>query len=256
MISISIITPVWNGERFIQETLTSIYSQSHPCLEHIIMDALSKDRTPEIIARNATPATRHVREKDKGLYDAMNKGIALAKGDVVGIINADDKLTDGALEMVAKIFSDATVDYVFSDAVLLNEAGDTIGTGHPLEFEKTPPIWPLGFDWRFYTPYNHPTLFVRRTVYERYGSFDTSFRLAADHELMARFIANGLKGVKAPAPLAEFRLGGLSSGSASIFKEDEAIAVRYGMPRWLARLNRVKCTLGRWKETHLGRKAS
>jgi glycosyltransferase involved in cell wall biosynthesis len=252
MAEVSIITPVYNGERFIAQTLESIYSQVH-LHEHIIMDAMSKDRTAEIIAAHQQANTRHVREKDKGLYDAMNKGIALATGDVVGIINADDLLMPDALSEVGRLFQDPTVDYVFSEAILINEADQEIGRGVPLQTASTPPVVPFGFDWRFYTPYTHPTLFVRKSVYQQHGVFDLSYRLAADHDLMARFISRGLKGVQASRPLAKFRLGGLSSGATSIFKENESIAVRHGMSPLLAKINRWKCTLGRMKNSYLAK---
>lgn len=252
MTTISIVTPVWNGERHIRSTLQSLYSQVG-LTEHLIMDAMSTDATASIIAELSQPYTRHVREKDKGLYDAMNKGIQRATGDVVGIINADDQLTPGALREVARIFTDPTVDYIFSEAIFIDDEDRVIGRGVPLQTSEAAPVWPMGFDWRFYTPYTHPTLFVRKRVYEQHGVFDLRYRLAADHDLMARFISLGLNGVQAAQPLARFRLGGLSSGVASIFKENEEIAVKYGMPAWLAKLNCWKCSLGRAKNNWLAK---
>jgi glycosyltransferase involved in cell wall biosynthesis len=252
MINISIITPVWNGAKTIKETMDSIYQQG-ALHEHLILDAMSTDGTAEVVRQCAIGATIHVREKDKGLYDAMNKGIQRATGEVIGIINADDQLMPDALLQVSQIFEDPTVDYVFSEAILMDESERVIGRGLPLQTSAAPPLWPFGFDWRFYTPYTHPTLFVRKRVYEAHGAFDLRYRLAADHDLMARFISKGLTGVQATHPLARFRLGGLSSGTTSIFKENESIAIRHGMPAWLAKLNCWKCILGRTKNNILAK---
>jgi glycosyltransferase involved in cell wall biosynthesis len=251
--TISMVTPVWNGERFLGLTLQSVREQEPHVLEHIIQDANSSDKTPDIIREMARPYTRHIRESDRGLYDAMNRGIALAQGDVVGIINADDTLAPGALASVRKAFEDPDLDYVYSDVHLVSEEGGDLGLGQSIGVLESPPVWPFGFDWRFYTPFYHQGFFVRRSAYLRMGSYDTAYRYSADHELMARFIHAGLKGQKIEAPLAFFRLGGLSSGSVDIFREDEAIAVKYGMPSHLAKLNRLKCTLGRIKQRWVGR---
>ncbi len=252
---VTIITPVRNGISTIAETFASIHGQSVLPLEHIVLDANSTDGTSEYVEQvtSQIPFVRHIRERDKGLYDAMNKGIALARGEVIGIINADDLLEPDAIRTIESAFSDPSVGYLYSESILIDENGSEIGRGLPLENFSAPPLYPFGFDWRFYTPFTHPTLFVRSAVYEKHGVFDLRYRLAADHDLMARLISNGVRGVKASQPLARFRLGGLSSGDVSIFRENEEIAVRHGMPAALAKINRLKCTLGRYKNTLIGR---
>jgi glycosyltransferase involved in cell wall biosynthesis len=252
---VTIITPVRNGISTIAETFASIHGQSELPLEHIVLDANSTDGTSEFVIQVAQklPFVRHIRERDKGLYDAMNKGIGLAKGEVVGIINADDLLEPSAIQSIEAAFSDPSIGYVYSESILIDEQGNEVGRGQPIENFISPPIYPFGFDWRFYTPFTHPTLFVRRSIYQEYGAFDLRYRLAADHDLMARLISKGVQGFKVKQPLARFRLGGLSSGDVSIFKENEDIAIRHGMPPMLAKVNRLKCTLGRFKNTLIGR---
>jgi glycosyltransferase involved in cell wall biosynthesis len=245
MIKISLVTPVWNGEKFISETLASIYGQGDCCFEHIIMDSLSTDRTPDIVASFGSCLTRYVREKDAGIYDAMNKGIALARGEVVGIINADDRLAPGCLARVCEMFGDPRVDYVYSDVVLIDDLGGAVGLMRALPVNDYPKVWPMGFDWRFYTPFPHPSLFVRRRVYEKLGAYDLKYKFAADHDFMARLISAGCVGVKAESPLATFRLGGASSSNLSIFDENQAVAIKYGMSLPVALLNKWKCKLGR-----------
>lgn len=242
---ISVVTPVWNGERFIKETLSSIYSQEDFLHEHIVIDSMSDDSTPDIIAHNKCSKTVHVREKDNGLYDGMNRGIMRSSGDVIGIINADDLLNPGALSAVRTALLDPSVDYVYSAVDLIDEHGKALGTMSPLSIEPAPPLFPFGQDWRFYTPFPHPSLFVRKNVYEELGKYDTKYRFSADHDFMAKLIFNRKKGVYLEKQLATFRLGGASSQETSIFEEDAQIAISYGMPWLLAVANKYKCIIGR-----------
>lgn len=245
MTLISIITPVWNGEKFIGETLKSIYSQSDYLHEHIITDSMSADSTPAIIDREKIEKTIHVREKDNGLYDGMNQGIDRCTGDVIGIINADDRLNTGALKSIVNAFQDPSIDYVFSAVDLIDERGQHVGIMEPLPILASPPVLPFGKDWRFYTPFPHPSLFVRKRLYEQLGRYETQYRRSADHDFMAKLIHHKKIGLRLDSRLATFRLGGASSQDTSIFEEDAKIAITYGMPWLLAVANKYKCILGR-----------
>lgn len=248
---ITLITPVWNGVKTIAETIASVRLQQPYCTQYIVLDSESNDGTAELIRANMDTVTQYVREKDGGLYDAMNKGIQLATGEIVGIINADDMLISGALKMVAEAFADPLVDFVYSDVEVFDDTGQNVGVF------KARPDWVAGAtswhgrDWRFIVPLSHPSLFVRRRVYNQIGGFDLKFRLAADHEFIARLIARGRVGRYLPQPLSRFRIGGLSGSDFTIFAEDEIIARRYGVPAWLAKLNRFRSVLGRIKQRTL-----
>ena len=235
------ITPVFNGAKTLTDTIASVRAQGYQPLQYIIVDALSNDGTAEIIQSNRDLVTDHVREADRGIYDAMNKGISYARGDIIGIINADDVLEADALNRVARAFSEHDADYVCADLTIMDEAGHTIGQQAAESRWITGRRNPLGRDWRMNIGLPHPSLFVHRRVYERLGQFDLSFRLAADHDFVARMIASGQRGVYVGPPLARFRLGGASSSSLiECFREDEIIARKHGVHPLLARLIRLR----------------
>lgn len=249
------LTPVWNGAKTIGETIASVRAQGAACGQYVVLDALSTDGTQGIVEASRDVVTDYVREKDAGLYDAMNRGVALARFDVVGIINADDLLTTGSLARVLAEFADPSVDYVYSDVQIVDEAGKELGLFKAQrQWLDGRTSW-HGRDWRFVVAISHPGLFVRRRVYQQIGNFDLRYRLAADHEFIARLIANRRVGRYVDEPLACFRVGGLSGGNLNLFKEDELIARRYGVSALLARLNRYRSSLGRLKQRALGRQA-
>jgi glycosyltransferase involved in cell wall biosynthesis len=250
MVSISIVTPVWNGEKYISETLESVASQMEFLREHIVIDSCSTDRTPEIVDGFVVQNSklRRLSGKDSGIYDGMNKGIHASSGDVVGIINADDYYTQGALGRVSAAMEDQSVDYVYSSVCLVEESGTVRG----IEFPRDPAVRSLiGRDWRFYTPFPHPTLFVRRRVYEKIGAFDLKYRIAADHDLMGRLISGGFSGRNLGEPLACFRLGGASKAGAGI-AEDTAIAISFGVHPFFANLNSLRCRMGQVRRNVFG----
>lgn len=242
---ISIITPVYNGGNTILETIESIRSQQGVDIEYIVVDGMSKDETVDIVSANRDVVDRYIREPDSGIYDAMNKGISRSVGDVVGIINADDKLVPDVLSTVALAFENSDVDFVYGNVDIISTQGNVVGSIEANERWVKGEISLLGDDWRFITPFPHPALFVRRQIYERLGMFDTRYKLCADHDFMARLIANGCLGEHIRMSLAQFRLGGASGQNLAIFDEDEAIAVSFGMSRWLARLNCYRARFAR-----------
>jgi glycosyltransferase len=227
--------------------LTSIIRQTHHDIEQIIIDGASTDNTLEIITRfthHASRATSHeprairvVSEPDSGIYDAMNKGIALATGEIIGILNSDDLYADEqVLARVAEVFRDETVDSCYGDLVYV-KAGTRdsgLGTGNigdgaegagfavPLSSPQSPftvvRYWKAGafdpdkFYWGWMPP--HPPFFVRRRVYERYGVFNQDLGSAADYELMLRFLLkHGISSAYIPHILIQMRVGGVSNAS-------------------------------------------
>jgi len=215
---ISIITAVLNGAATIADCLASVSCQSH-AVEHIIVDGGSTDGTLEIVARLASDdsrVTRVVSGPDKGIYDAMNKGIALASGDVVGILNADDFYAGPeVLAKVAGIFADESIDACYGDLVYVKDCSTFEVRGSTF---KTVRYWKAGEfkAGKFYHGWMppHPTFFVRRRVYEHFGTFDPAFGSAADYELMLRLLlSHGVSMAYIPEVLVKMRVGGTSNAT-------------------------------------------
>ena len=217
---ISVITVCFNSEAYIADALRSVDAQTWADVEHVIVDGASRDSTLKVVARFPQGWRRVVSESDNGIYDAMNKGIRLATGDVVAFINSDDfYASPTVLEHVAKVFEDPTVEGCYGDLcyVLQNDIGATV------RYWRAAPFEPGRFAKGWVPP--HPTLFLRRNVLERLGSFDLRYRIAADFELMARLIeVHRIKTVYIPEVLVKMRLGGTTNNSLSnIVKQNREI---------------------------------
>lgn len=245
--TISIVTPAFNAETTIGETIASLRAQTLAPFEYVVVDAMSDDATPAIVEASRDVVSKYIREPDDGIYHGMNKGLGAVAGEVVGIINADDVLERTALARVARTFaSHPETDFVFSDLTVIDEAGNF------LRIDRADTRWLqgatsfFGRDWRMNMVIPHPTLFVRRRVYDELGPFDTRYRLSADHEFVARLIHSRRKGRHiAGEPLASFRHGGQSTRKMiECFKEDELIALKYGVPSLFARL--IRLNKSRW----------
>ena len=205
---ISIITVAYNAEATIKDTLESVSSQTYDDVEYIVVDGLSKDRTVEIVKAFQPQVSKFISEKDKGLYDAMNKGIALATGDIVGILNSDDFYANKeVLAHVAAAFKPG-IDAVYADLVYVS----------PEDPQKIVRTWKSGnyVDGSFRKGWMppHPTFFVRREVYQKYGVFTDQLRSAADYELMLRFIhKHKISVAYLPEITVHMRAGGTSNAS-------------------------------------------
>lgn len=205
---ISIITVSYNSAATIRDTLDSVRQQRYPAVEHIVIDGASTDDTVGIV-RQYEHVGPCVCEPDRGLYDAMNKGIRLATGDVVGILNSDDFYAHTeVLAHVAGLFERPGTQAVYGDLKYV----------HPRAPHRTVRYWRSGryrreqFRMGWMPP--HPTFFVRREHYERLGGYDLDFRTAADYELMLRFLyKHRLPAVYLPEVLVHMRTGGLSNAS-------------------------------------------
>ena len=203
----SIITVSYNSKDTIADTVQSVGSQSHSDTEYLIIDGASKDGTLKILESLKNKIDILVSEKDNGIYHAMNKGIEKAGGDVIGILNSDDIYTDEfILQDVAKIFENPETEAVYADLVYV-EREDT---------NKVKRKWISGEytqgDFRKGWMPPHPTFFVRKSVYEKYGAFNLDFESAADYELMLRFIhKHHIKIAYLPRVIIKMRVGGQSN---------------------------------------------
>lgn len=206
--TISIITVTYNSARTVADTLASVNSQGYRSVEHIIIDGASRDDTLEI-TKKFPHVARVISEKDNGIYDAMNKGIGLATGEVVGILNSDDIYTDGeVIQKVMSAFEDPTVDAVYGDLqyVSKDDLDKVVRTWYSGRFSKRK------FYYGWMPP--HPTFFVRRAVYEKVGLFNCALRSAADYEMMLRVLVKYNHRVcYVPQVLVKMRTGGMSNAS-------------------------------------------
>ncbi|HEV2478849.1 MAG TPA: glycosyltransferase family 2 protein [Puia sp.] len=205
---ISIITATFNSGATIRDTLECIRQQAYPDIEHIIVDGGSHDNTLDIV-RQFPHVARVLSEKDNGIYDAMNKGIGMATGDVVGILNSDDVYTGSTvLSDIARVFADPAVMTAYADLQYVDAA----------DLEKIRRRWisgpfkPGNFYFGWMPP--HPTFFVRREVYERAGLFHPEMRSAADYEFMLRILLKlRLPAHYIPQVIVKMRTGGISNAS-------------------------------------------
>ncbi|MEL6925663.1 MAG: glycosyltransferase family 2 protein [Bacteroidota bacterium] len=187
--------------------LASVAAQTYSDIEHIVVEGLSTDATRPAIERNAHERMWLISEPDDGIYDALNKGVQQASGDVIGFVHSDDFLShDAVLAQIATAFSNPAVEAVFGDLDYVSQKDTSrivrrwsTGAFHPSR---------LAFGWM---P-AHPTLYLRREVYERFGHYDLNFRIAADYDFILRYFSDTAdKSVYIPEVLYKMRVGGVSN---------------------------------------------
>jgi glycosyltransferase involved in cell wall biosynthesis len=220
LLKISIVTATWNSAATVADTLASVNAQTHPDVEQIIVDGGSSDATLTIVRAQGRRVSRLVSERDDGIYDAMNKGLSLASGDVVGLLNSDDFLASpDVLATVADAFADPSVDAVYGDLCYVRQHAPE----QVVRYWRSGPFRAGAFARGWSPP--HPTLYVRKSFYDEHGGFDTSYSIAADIDLMVRFFeVYGLRSVHLRKVLVGMRLGGASNKSvATILKQNREI---------------------------------
>ena len=182
-LKISIITVCYNSAATITDTIESVLAQTYPNIEYIIIDGASKDKTLDIILSYQNKIQKIITEPDHGIYDAMNKGIMLSTGDVIGFINADDFYPGpDIIEQVVLAFKQSMVDAVYGDLCYVKSNDPKV----VVRYWRSS-LFKLGSFGRGWCP-PHPTFFVRRHIYEKHGLFDLNITIAADVELMMRFL--------------------------------------------------------------------
>ena len=204
MIQLSVITVCYNSADVLVDTLRSVSEQDYPEVEHLIVDGASQDNTRAVIRQAGQHVTQVVSEPDAGLYDAMNKGLRMARGDFVGFLNAGDVYLDHrVLSDIAQTAAKKENDFVYGDLYMVNAAGELVRE------------WRVGpLSNQHFTQIPHPTLFVRRILLnEIRPAFDVRYRIAADLKQQFLLYQNGAKGLSVGRPLVQMCLGGVSTAN-------------------------------------------
>lgn len=206
---ISIITVVWNNKETIKDAIDSVLSQTYKNIEYIVVDSASSDGTVGIVQSYGEKISTFVSKKDKGIYDGLNKGIFLATGDVIAFLHSDDiYANDTIVEQIAESFmQDSSLDGVYGDLVYTpkSDTSKVLRYWKSKEFNKSL----LAKGWM---P-AHPTLFLKKDIYKKYGIFDLSFKIAGDYDFMLRVLSAGIKVKYIPQVLYKMRVGGESNKS-------------------------------------------
>ena len=207
---ISIITVTYNSIKYIKDCLASVKSQSYLDIEHIIVDGASNDGTLSLIESKRKQFATIITEPDKGVYHAMNKGIKVAKGDIVGFLNSDDFYTNNNVisEVVKEFKKDSSIDACYADLIYVGK----YDTSKVIRYVKSCEFKEGLFSKGWCPP--HPTFFVRRSVYRDLGNFDINYNIASDVELMMRFLeVHKIKSRYIPKVWIKMRMGGTTNKS-------------------------------------------
>ena len=208
---ISIITATYNSEKTLFDTLLSLEKQTHPDIEYIVVDGASKDNTIKLIKSNSTKVSKIICEPDKGIYDALNKGIQAASGDVIGFLHSDDLLAyDDAIADIAKTFEITGCDAIYGDLEYVAQNDTT----------KRIRLWKSGSFSRFKMKVGwmppHPSFYMKRKCYRQFGCFSLDYRISADYDSLLRYILKQRISIEyLPKVLVKMRVGGISNRSVS-----------------------------------------
>ena len=208
---VSIITVSFNSAKTIADTIKSVLSQDFPEIEYIIVDGHSSDDTIKIICQYENRISKWISEKDQGMYDAMNKGIAMATGDVIGILNSDDVyMNNHVISDLMALLEKQKAQVVFADLILVDQNDDN----KVLRYYDSGHFHPNKFRYGWMPA--HPTVFVRRELYQAVGKFSTTYQIAADYEMLIRMLAiQKAPYAYLPKPVVRMRSGGASTAGIS-----------------------------------------
>ena len=208
---VSIITVSFNSAHTIADTIQSVLNQDYPDIEYIIVDGNSSDGTVQIIRHYENQISKWISEKDQGMYDAMNKGISMATGDVIGILNSDDVyMNQHVISDLMGLMHEKNAKVVFADLILVDQED----SNKVLRYYDSGHFHPNKFKYGWMPA--HPTVFVKREVYEAVGKFSTTYQIAADYEMLIRMLAiQKVRYAYLPKPIVRMRSGGASTSGLS-----------------------------------------
>ncbi|MEO8416166.1 MAG: glycosyltransferase family 2 protein [Ginsengibacter sp.] len=206
---VSIITVTYNSEKYLTDCIRSVRKQTYGNIEHIIIDGKSTDNTVKIIKKNAASITKWISETDRGMYDAINKGINLATGDIIGVLNSDDMLASADVIMdIVACFDETGKDAIYGDLVYVNAANPQ----KVMRYWKGLPFKRHRFTYGWMPA--HPTFYIRRKLIDEHGGYENHYYSAADYEFMARYLYRfKVSACYLPKMIVKMRLGGLSNSS-------------------------------------------
>ena len=227
---ISIITVVFNGEKYLEETIQSVINQTYSNVEYIIIDGGSSDGTLDIIKKYEDKIDYWVSEKDKGIYDAMNKGIQVSQGEIIGIVNSDDYLYLDTISNIANLYLENKFNYTYGTLDYIDENGNKLYEISSIGINN------IKYKIFKHMPYLHPTMFVSKKLYEEIGMYNMIYKLSADYDFVLRLIENKYKGVELSFKTGCFRVGGASGGIETI-KENHTLLLEHKHPFLLVWLN-------------------
>jgi len=209
MLTISIITAVYNNKDNIRNCIESVASQKYPHIEHIVVDGKSTDGTVDIIRSCESSIRQWISEKDNGIYDALNKGISLATGDVIGFLHSDDLFENPTIvKKIADVFHHTQCDAVYGNLVYVSKTD----TQSIVRYWQSNPFDVKRFRQGWMPP--HPTLFMKKKVYAEFGTFNLKYHIASDYDLMLRTVGSGkLVCEYLPEIITRMRVGGASNKS-------------------------------------------
>lgn len=229
---ISIITAVFNGEQHISKTIESVLGQTYSNLEYIVIDGGSTDKTAEIIKSYGSKIHCFLSERDQGIYDALNKGIALAKGDIIGLLHADDLFAkNSTLSLIAKQFVETQADGVYSDLIYFKKINEI--ERQTIRYWKSEPFSRNLLMQGWMPP--HPTLYLKKAVFQNVGSYDLGYPIAADYDFILRlFQSADFKFSYLPEVTVLMQVGGVSNRNLRKILEkssqDFEILKKHGFP--------------------------
>ncbi len=231
--SVSVITAVYNGEKYIAGCLESVLQQDYPDIEHIVLDGGSTDQTVDILRQYDDRVEYWASEPDNGVYDAWNKGLAEARGNWICFLGADDEFLPGAISAYMKMARDnPQAEYLSSQVEWVHESGYSRVIGEP-------------WDWKRFSRFMcvaHPGSMHRRSLFDRLGSYDCTYRRTADYELLLR--ARGdLQAAYLPISTVMMRAGGVSDSTSALSEAMRAKVLAGGRGSWLAAAERLVATI-------------
>lgn len=235
---ISIITSCFNREATIGQAIESVLAQDYPEIEYIVVDGASTDRSLEVINRYKDRIAKIISEPDKGMYEGINKGIRAATGEIIGLLHSDDFLyATNTISRIAQVFEKTGADFVYGDGLFVD----------PINTRKVIRNWIGGSysKWKVHHGWLplHPTCYIRKECFDKYGLYNESYKIAADSDLLVRFLyEENLKVEYMNEYIVRMRMGGLSTSSSrrkKMWKEDIRMYKSHGFPPTLTKLQKM-----------------
>lgn len=204
---VSIITSTYNSAYTIKDTIESVIAQTHTNIEHIVVDGASKDNTLEIVKDYSNKISKIISEPDNGIYDAMNKGIRAATGDIIGILNSDDFFTStDVVSIIVKTFEENDIDALFGDVHFVNSNN----LNKCVRYYSSSVFRPSLFRYGFMPA--HPSFYMKKEYYEKYGLYSLDYKIASDYDLLIRYLyKNTVRYKYVKKDFVTMRTGGVST---------------------------------------------